>query len=346
METERADMRATPVPINWNSGLPIFASEAFLKAVGDEYGWIGGMDEYRKLRCILPYTIIRKGIFPMVRFRVETIPLEEGLSIDEEKLFLNSVTKYLRSIGADIIIPATTNTIFRTYPDGATVAPYGSYIIDLCQPEDVLWRNINRITRQNIKTALKSGVCIREDGIEHLDAAYRLIVETFQRSELHFMNCESLKRFVLGLGENGKIMVAEYQGILQSCVIYGFSNYCAYAIYGGNRADMVEGANKLLHWEAVRLFKNLGIQCYDFVGARIDPEKGSKEEAINSFKRRLGGKLRQGYMWKYSLRPVKSLAYSLAVRFLRGGDIVDLEHHKMKNLGSTAKDGSQICNDD
>lgn len=337
-------MKATPVEINWHDRLPIFACESFLKAVGDEYGWIGGIDESGKLRCVLPYTVIRKAIFPMVRFRVETIPLEDGLSVDEEKLFLNSVIEYLRSIGADIIIPATTNTIFRTYPDGATVAPYGSYIIDLCQPEDVLWRNINRITRQNIKTALKNGVCIREDGIEHLDAAYMLIVETFKRSNLPFMNYESLKRFALGLGENGKIMIAERQGVLESCVIYGFSNYCAYAIYGGNRADMVEGANKLLHWEAVRLFKNFGIQRYDFVGARIDPEKGSKEEAINSFKRRLGGELRQGYMWKYSLRPIKSLAYSLAVRFLRGGDIVDHERHKMKSSRDLATDSSEACN--
>ena len=62
------------------------------------------------------------------------------------------------------------------------------------------------------------------------------------------------------------------------------------------------------------------------------PEKGSKQDAINSFKRRLGGKLIQGYMWKYALRPVKSIAYTLAVRFLRGGDIVDRERHKLENL--------------
>jgi hypothetical protein len=335
-------MRAEAVPIHWHSGLSIFARESFLKGVGDEYGWIGGTDESGKLRCVLPYTVIRKAIFPMVRFRVETIPLDEGFSVDEEKLFLNSVIIYLQSIGADIIIPATTNTIFRAYPDGAEVAPYGSYVIDLCQHEDTLWRNIHRITRQNIKTAMKSGVCIREDGIEHLDAAYRLIVETFKRSNLPFMNYDSLKRFVLGLGENGKMIIAENQGVLESCVIYGFSNFCAYAIYGGNKGDMVEGANKLLHWEAVRLFKSLGIQRYDFVGARIDPEKGSKEEAINSFKRRLGGKLRLGYMWKYPLRPVKSLAYSLAVRFLRGGDIVDRERHKMKNFSALAIEKSAV----
>jgi hypothetical protein len=337
-------MRATPMAIDWHSGLPIFASEPFLRAVGDEYGWLGGVDGSGKLRCVLPYTVIKKAIFRMVRFRVETIAVGEGLNVEEEKAFLNGVIEHLRSLGADTIIPATTNTIFRAYPDGATAAPYGSYIIDLVEAEDVLWRNIHRITRQNIKTAMKSGVCIREEGIENLDSSYRLIVETFKRSQLPFMNFEALKRFVSGLGGNGKILVAECQGVLQSCVIYGFSNYCAYAIYGGNGADMIEGANKLLHWEAVRLFKKLGIQRYDFVGARIDPEKGSKEEAINSFKRRLGGKLSQGYMWKYSLRPVRSLAYSYAVRLLRGGDIVDRERHKMISANGSSADVSETRN--
>jgi len=336
-------MRTKPVPINWHPGLPIFASESFLKAVGDEYGWLGGFDESENLRCVLPYTVIRKKIFRMVRFRVETIPVGEGLDVGEEKSFLNSMIEYFRSIDADIIIPASTNTIFRTYPDGADAAPYGSYVIDLYQPEDVLWRNIDRITRQNINTAQRKGVSIRS-GIEYTDAAYMLVTDTFRRSKLPFMSYDSFKRFVSGLGENGKIMVADYQGVAQSYVVFAFSDYCAYAVYAGNIANQHQGANKLLYWEAIRLFKKLGIRRYDFVGARIGPEKGSKEWAINLLKKHLGAKLIQGYMWKYSLRPVKSIAYTLAVRFLRGGDIVDNERHKLKSSRGMAMDNYAAWN--
>jgi len=323
-------MKATPIEIKWHPGLSIFASEAFLKAVGDEYGWLGGIDESGKLRCILPYTIIRKAIFRMVRFRVETIPLGGKLEVEEEKSFLNSVVEYFRSTGADMIIPATTNTIFRTYPDGAEAAPYGSYIIDLQQPEDTLWRNIDRIYRQNINTALKKTVSIRS-GIEHLDDTYTLVVDTFKRSKLPFMSYEAFKRYVLGLGENGKIMIADYQGIPQSYVVFAFSNYCAYAVYAGNTANLQQGANKLLYWEAIRSFQKIGIQRYDFVGARINPEKGSKQEALNSFKKRFGAELIQGYMWKYSLHPLKYRLYCLAARMRSGGDIVDAEHHKLNS---------------
>ena len=325
------------MPINWSPRLPVFASEEFLKAVSDEYGWLGGIDSSGELCCILPYTVIRKGIFRMVRFRVETILLKEGLSLEAEKAFLRKCLDHFRSIGADVVIPATTNTIFRTYPDGADAAPYGSYIVDLRQPEEVLWKNIGRITRQNIGTAQRDGILIKS-GLERFDEAYALIEETFGRSKLPFMSHESLERFMVGLGENGKLVTAEYQGGLQSCVIYAFSDYCAYAVYAGNVVRQHQGANKLIYWEAFRLFKELGVERFDFVGARIAPEKGSKQAAINLFKQRLGAKLTQGYIWKYPLRPWRSLAYSYGVRLLRGGDIVDLERHKMK-----AGSGAEKC---
>ncbi len=323
-------MKAKPIPVDWHPGLPIFASESFLKAVGDEYGWLGGFDSANNLRCILPFTIIRKAIFRMVRFRVETIQVGQDFSLDEERAFLNSVIEFFRAKGADMIIPATTNTIFRTFPDGADAAPYGSYIIDLTKEKDGLWRNIHRIMRQNINTAIKSGVTIR-DGSNDLEAAHKLIVETFQRSKLPFMDYSEFINFIRGLGTNSKILIADCNGIPQSYTVFGFSDYCAYAIYAGNIDNQQQGASKLLLWEAMQLFKTLGVQRYDFVGARINPEKSSKQDALSSMKRRFGATLRQGYIWKYSIKPLKYKLYCIAAKLRSGGDIVDAERHKMND---------------
>ena len=324
-------MRATAIDINWHSDLPIFAYEPFLAAVGDEYGWLGGVDESGKLRCILPYTIVRKAMFRMVRFRIETILLDGELDIEEERGFLNSAIEYFRNIKADTVIPAATTTVFRTFPDGADVAPYGTYIVDLHEPENVLWRNVTKIYRQNISRAQRDGVCIR-GGLENFDVAYALVRDTFRRSKQPFMNYDSFKRYVVGLGEYCKILVAYYKERAQGCTVYAFSNYCAYAVYGGSIEEVHQGAIKLVDWEAIRTFKQRGVQHLDFVGARIDPDEGSKQETINSYKRRLGGKLKKGYIWKYPLRPIKSIAYSTAIRLFRGGDIVDAERHKMRNI--------------
>jgi hypothetical protein len=331
--TKMNTMKAKPVEINWHPGLPIFARESFLRAVGDEYGWLGGFSENGELRCILPYTVIRKAFFRMVRFRVETIPMGKELDIHEEKSFLCSAIEYFRSIGTDMVIPATTNTIFRTYPEGADAAPYGSYVIDLSQPEDILWRNIGQKTRQNINTAQKNGVCVR-NGVEHLDTAYKLTRNTFRRSKLPFMTYSSFSRYVQGLGENVKIMIADYQGTAQSCSLYPFSNYSAYAVYGGNIEGMHQGAMKLLQWEAIRLFHMLGIKRLDFVGTRIDPEKGSKQEALDQFKRRFGAKLIKGFIWKYPIHPLKYRLYCVAARLRTGGDIIDAERHKLRRSSS------------
>ena len=308
--------------------MPVFAKGDFLRAVGDEYGWLGGIDECGTLRCVLPYTIVRKAGVRMVRFRVETIVCGVGLSVREETSFLNSVVQYFRMTGADVIIPATNNSIFRTYPEGADAAPYGSYIVDLGQSEEVLWRNISPTTRRNIRTAKKDGVSIRE-GTESLDVAYDLIRETFRRSRMPFMRRDAFMRFAMGLGEHGKLLTASYQGRVQSCCLFGFSDPCAHAVYGGSIQDQHQGVFKSILWEGICLFRSLGVRKFDFVGARIAPAKGSKQEAINVMKQRFGARLFEGYLWKYSLRQPRAWVYSVGVRLLRGGDIVDHERHKL-----------------
>ena len=180
-------MRATEIEIKWHPGLSIYASEEFLKTVGDEYGWLGAFDDSGNLRCVLPFTIVRKLLFRLVRFRVETIPITQEISISEETAFLNSTLGYFRKRGADLIIPATTNTIFRTYPDGAVAAPYGTYIIDLAKPEQLLWDNLSASHRRKVRLAHKAGVVIRS-GLDYLDAVYGLVRDTFARSTVGFMS--------------------------------------------------------------------------------------------------------------------------------------------------------------
>jgi hypothetical protein len=321
-------MRVEQVAIDWHPCQPIFAKESFLQAVGDEYGWLGGFSGSGELRCVLPYTVVKKALFRMVRFRVETMPMVSDFGIAEEKEFLDRSIEYFRSIGADMVIPATSNAIFRTYPNGAEAAPYGTFIIDLESPEESLWKNVAKVSRQNISTARKTGVSILS-GDEYIDVSYGLVRQTFRRSRLPFMSREDFQRYAAGLGEYARILVAVYEGQVHSSTVFAFSEHCAYAVYGGNREDTQQGTMKLLQWEAIRLFKSLGVRRFDFFGARIDPEKGSKQEALNSFKRRLGATLERGYMWKFPLKSWKYHLYGLAARARSGGDIVDAERHKL-----------------
>lgn len=321
-------MKATQAAIKWHPGMSIYASEGFLKAVGDEYGWLAGRDEQGETRCILPYTIVRKLMVRMVRFRVETIPVGRGLTIEEEKSFLNSAVGFFREMGAAAIIPAATNTLFRTYPDGAAAAPYASYIIDLTPPEEKLWENLHSKHRNVIRNARNKGVQVLT-GSEYAGAAYEMIRDTFQRSNMGFMSADAFRQMVSGLGENVKVLVATLQNEIQGCAAIPFSGHTAYYAYGGSVAHPLTGATNLLQWEAIRLFRAEGVKRYDFCGGRIDPEKGSKQAGLMMYKERFGGQLSRGYMWKCPLRALRATLYSLGVRLLRGGDIVDRERRKL-----------------
>jgi hypothetical protein len=321
-------LKATAVEIKWHSGLPVYASEAFLRTVSDEYGWIGGMDDTGKLRCILPYTVIKKAGFRVIRFRLATVPLEGELDLHDEKAFLDSATDYLRGTGVDLIMPGANSAVFRTYPEGADAAPYGTYIKNLSQSEDALLKEIHSTFRYNIRRATREGVQIKE-GLEYLSPAYDLVADTLKRSGQPFRKRDDFEKAVLSLGEQAKILVAEREGVFQGCMVAPFSQHTAYTWYCGSRPEPVIGAMHLLHWEAMRRFQMLGVQRLDFQGVRIDPEKGSKQEGILNFKSRFGGSLVQGYVWKYSFRPMKAAAYDVAIRWLKGGDIVDLERHKL-----------------
>ena len=333
-------IRASAVKIEWTADLPIYSSQSYLKTASDEYGWIGGIGSSGKLCCVLPYYVVRLSMFQLIRFTSETIMLAGEMSIEEERVFLNAVIDYFRCTGADVIIPSTFTSLFRTYPDGALAVPYGSYIVDLTQSEEMLWNNVHPKHRNKIRNGTKKGVII-QDGIEHVDIVDSLVQDSFRRSTKGFLNtmrlgirmkADSIKRQALSLGDYVKIYIAESEGEVQGCAVIPFSNYSAYYMHGGSRADSTTGAMNLLQWEAICSFRRLGVKYYNFVGTRINPEAGSKQEGLSMFKQRFGGELKRGYMWKYSFHPLKNYLYSIATKIRSGGDIVDQERHKLKDV--------------
>jgi hypothetical protein len=329
-------IKAVPVDIRWNPDLPVYASDAFLRSVSPEYGWLGGIDSSGALLCILPYSVIRKWSIRLVRFPVETVWLNEPATVDAERHFLNNAVAHLRSIGTDVIVPATFNTVFRTYPDGAIAAPFGSYVVDLTVEESVLWSKVHSKHRNVIRNATKRGVVVKT-GIEHLETAFQLVRDSFRRSAEGLvgrlrvdsrMRYDTFRQQTLALGDQVTVFIAELDGVPQSGAVMPFSRHSAYYMHGGNVANPLTGSSNLLQWEAMRHFRERGVRHYDFFGGRVDPEAGSKVEGIMKFKERFGGPFRQGYAWKMAFRPAAYSIYSLAARLRNGGDLVDQERKR------------------
>lgn len=333
-------IKATPVEINWHKSQPIFSSEAFLKSISNEYGWIGSRAANGDLYCVLPYYVVRKAGLRLVRFTSETIWLDSELGVDQEKQFLNSVVDYFRETKADLVIPATFNSLFRTYPDGALAVPYGTYIIDLTLPEEILWNNLHQKHRNVIRSAINKGVNVCR-GTENLRTAENLVRSSFDRSTKGILNRirlqlrmtdNALTSQTLSLRDYAIVFLADLNGIAQGSAIIPYSDYCAYYMHGGTVPHPVTGAMNLLQWEAIKYFRALGVKNYNFVGARIDPEPGSKQAGLAMFKQRFGGAFKRGYMWKYSCNPKKSWLYSILAKIRNDGDIVDQEMHKLDTV--------------
>jgi lipid II:glycine glycyltransferase (peptidoglycan interpeptide bridge formation enzyme) len=131
------------------------------------------------------------------------------------------------------------------------------------------------------------------------------------------------------LGSNVEIFRAYSDNVLQGCAIIPYSEYAAFYLFGGSIADPVLGSMNLLHWIALLHFKDKGVKVYDFVGARIKPQAGSKLEGIQRFKERFGSTLSQGFLWKYPYnRPMYHLYRVLMkIRLKRLHlDIIDQEN--------------------
>jgi lipid II:glycine glycyltransferase (peptidoglycan interpeptide bridge formation enzyme) len=307
---------------------PIFLSKKFLRTQSDTFGWIVGYIHGEK-RVILPYFIYKKASFRLLRFTHQTYFLDNSLKDIYEQIFLDMVVQKVRELNIDTIMQPTTNVVFDRVPKDSIYAPFGTYRVNLKEDEEVLWGNLHarQRYRAKIKKAQKEGVEIVIDDYD-IDEVHQIMSSTFGRSSMSFMSLDSLKNQIETLGSNVRVFVAKTKSSrVEGVLIIPFDQKRAYYSHGGSVDKPIAGTMNYLHWSAMIYFKNLGLEEYDFVGARINPPKGSKLEGIQLFKKRFGATLHQGYMWKYPIRPIKSRLFNSIYKIIRNsdGDIIDQE---------------------
>ncbi len=254
--------------VQWSESLPVFCSDRFLRTISGDYGWVESLNEHGARRCILPFCVIRKGGLRLVRFTSQTVATGEDLTIDEEKAFLNAVVGVFRCNRADLIIPGTFSSLFRTYPDGAIAVPYGTYVVDLRPDESVLWQGVHPKHRNMVRSAERRGIRFRV-APDSLQIAATLVEESFERSASGLVDRlrlrwrsrrDSIVSEVVSLRENVAVLVAETQNQIHAAAIIPFSEPCAYYMHGGSASDALPGAMNLLQWEAMKVLQSPGRQ--------------------------------------------------------------------------------------
>lgn len=257
--------------------------------------------------CVLPYVIKKRFVFKFIQLP----SVVEGSNNDEEKRrFIEDAVKFLcKQENPDTIITLNT-AICSVHPEKAEFCKFGSYIIDLSQNEDDIFAGLHSKHRNVVRKAEKDGLTV-DYGPQYADSCYELIKDTYERQQRVPYSKEHFNK-LQRLGENVDFWVVKNGEEIQGCAVLLWSKgFSSYYLHGGSCQHPHGGALNLLHWEAIKKMKERGVLKYDFVGARVNPEPGSKLEGIQRFKARFGGEMKVGYMWRYVHRPFRYMLYSM-----------------------------------
>lgn len=169
--------------------------------------------------------------------------------------------------------------------------PAIDWVLDLEKTEEELLIGMKPKTRYNINLAQRKGIVVREGTQADLITVWQLLLETANRNKIrlhpqnyYFQMWDHLYPKYL------KILIAEYKGQPLAGILLSLFGETATFLHGGTSPKMKEAmAPHLLHWEAIRLARNLGSKHYDFGGIAPANEERHAWAGISRFKKGFGG---------------------------------------------------------
>lgn len=269
------------------------------------------------------------------------------LSPPNQLQVLELLGAHLRRTGLVHRIAQPTNwCVFQSIPSRAKWALFGSYVLPLVKDQSQLFAGLHGKHRNVIRRAEKMGAIVKQ-GKDQLHAFYRLYQNTMHRNAMPHEPMSYFQALLNSADFHTYCGVAYAQDIPVSTLFAPFNSHGAYYMYGGTAHDIrINGANNLLHFEAIKHFATHGSSFYDFVGARLGDVKNPRLRAIQNFKLRFGGPLQRGALWKKDLSPWSCHVFdalagirSLARGGRGSGDIIDQE------FGGYTANGSILLED-
>ncbi len=270
----------------------------------------------------------------------------EALPPEREAAFISSLLQHLRDDRlCDRLLQPVIVDLFQSFPAESRHCAFGSYILPLQQKsEDELLQGMHHDHRRKIRGAVRQGAEVRF-GRDQLPAFAKLHARAFEGSAIRSGNEVYFQDLYDRLAQSDHVLCAVvcFGGTPMGGAFVPFTRHAGYYLSGGSAAEVEpSGAIKLLHWEIIRRLRTLGVEKYDFLGARLSDVQGTKLEFIQRFKSRFGCELQQGYLWKMDLRPAACQGWDvmhwvnarLKGRPLALPDIIDQEQAKARPAAS------------
>jgi lipid II:glycine glycyltransferase (peptidoglycan interpeptide bridge formation enzyme) len=169
--------------------------------------------------------------------------------------------------------------------------PTNNWVLNLEKTEEEILMGMKPKTRYNINLAKRKGVVIREGDQTDLIKIWQMFLETAERNQIRLHAQNYYFQMWDYLHPNHlRTLIAEYKGqILSGMILTLFADTATY-LHGGSSVKFKEAmAPYLLHFEAIRLTKNLGMKSYDFGGVASSNDLKHSWAGISRFKKSFGG---------------------------------------------------------
>jgi len=232
--------------------------------------------------CIFPVFIKKKGPFTIYGSPIPETGAFYGGPVCLHKNDYKGILSNLIKLGilSAFFIKTPNNFDISIFNNGFEIESVDNFIVDLKKPEDELWMNLNKKTRNAVRKAKKSNVSVEFCDVGYIDDYYRMVEEVSKRVSTVPIPKSFMERVVeSGLG---KLVIAFYDGRPASGGIFlTFKDTVTYWSGASHSSFRRYQPSNLLHWEVIKWARER-YDYYDLGGAEIP--------RIAKFKKGWGGR--------------------------------------------------------
>lgn len=289
-----------------------FATYDYISSFGNESFFLIKRNK-AEIVSALPFVIQR--LVPVVgKFmeicRVETEVLilntystEESLNIKKEmfqKLIDHLKTRFVATLYITTKIRSNDAEIYQAL--GFETNKCGTYLINLENDIDSIYRNFSKGHKSAVQKAIKCGVDVsvykneqaKDHIFEFLETQKKLYERRQKTLSVLYLKSEGFLNTILSSKYHDVyVTIASYNNQTAATAIFVSYNDTIYYYAGNSNYDLVREsqAANFLQFEMIKFAQSAGYKYYDFGGAEIDPEPENELYGVTLFKKNFGGYL-------------------------------------------------------
>ncbi len=262
--------------------------------------------------------ILKRKLFFKLGYCIHP-PLKNGEKLTEleESNFYKSLQNFL-SVNKmlDFIYPPIHLENFYHIPNNSKGNKIGIIRLILKnKTSEEIFNSFKPIYRNLIKKAQKEGVVVKF-GMECFDDFYKLYKDKLVLEKAPFDSYTQIYKLAMSLSDSGRSIcaVAYLNNIPDAAIVNINDDLNAYYLWAGTSNNSHAGSLRLLHWEIIQKYIELGIENYRMGAARDGDMLNEKHARLLKFKLGFGSQIDDGYNFTFISNKFKYSLFNLLLK--------------------------------